>query len=384
MKKVTILGATGSIGTQGLKVIDAYMEDFSLFGVTANKNIDALVNISIKYSPIYACIADESLYLELKDRLKGTNVMPMSGSEGINELASAKENDIILSGLVGSVGLSPLLAALKAAKIIALANKEPLVIAGDIIVKEEKLHGAKIIPVDSEPSAVYQILNGENKNRVKKIILTASGGPLKDLSIKELEKVTPSQALNHPTWKMGKKITIDSATLVNKGFEVIEAHYLFDTMYKDIEIIIHPESTIHSMVEFADGVIMAQLGAPTMTTPIQYALLEGKRGITNFNNFDIKKLTKLTFEEPDFEKFPSLSLTINAGKEGKNRPVVLNAANTFAVNSFLAKKIKFTDIPKIIEYALENVENVACNSIDEIEYFDKLTTKILTNKRKEL
>ena len=380
MKRVTILGVTGSIGRQGLEVIDHNPDTFLLHGISAHKNVDSLIKTAIKYRPKYAVIADEKLFSKLREALSGTDTIPLAGHKAIAEIAADSETDIVLTGLVGSVGLIPLNAAVCAGKIVALANKEPIVIAGDIIMKNAREHNATIIPVDSEPSAIYQALRGEDASKINKIILTASGGALKDLSLEELKNVTPERALKHPTWKMGKKITIDCATLINKGLEVIEAHHLFAVPYEKIEVLVHPESVVHSMVEFTDGVIMAQLGAHTMKTPIQYALYEGKRDGVNFGGLNLAEISNLTFMAPDFERFPALKLAIDAGRKGKNMAITLNAANSFAVEAFLSGRITFTDIPKIIELALENIEIEECNTIDEVLLSDKKTTTVLNER----
>ena len=380
MKRVTILGVTGSIGQQGLEVIDHNSDSFLLHGISAHKNVDSLIKIALKYHPKYAVIADETLFEKLREALSGTETIPMAGYAAMAEIAADSATDIVLTGLVGSVGLLPLNSAICAGKIVALANKEPIVMAGDIIMKNAREHNAKIIPVDSEPSAIYQALQGENKSKISKIILTASGGALKNLNFDELKNVTPERALKHPTWEMGKKITIDCATLINKGLEVIEAHHLFAVPYEKIEVLVHPESVVHSMVEFTDGVIMAQLGSPTMKTPIQYALYEGKRDGVNLGGLNLAEISNLTFMTPDFGRFPALKLAINAGREGKNMAITLNAANSVAVEAFLGGKIAFTDIPKIIEWALENIEIEECNTIDEVLLSDKNTTTILNGR----
>jgi 1-deoxy-D-xylulose-5-phosphate reductoisomerase len=350
MKKVVIIGSTGSIGRSALELFDTVLKDYSVLAISANTSAEELSGQVKKYSPKYAVIGDPGKAAEVQKGGRATKVL--TGAEGLIKIASLKEADIVLIAAVGAIGLIPLISAARAGKTIAMANKEALVMAGDIVLGEVKKHGATLLPVDSEHSAVFQCLQGGSIHDVKRLIITASGGPLKNLSPERLKNITPEQALAHPTWKMGKKITIDSATLMNKGLEVIEAHYLFGLPYEKIDVIIHPQSIIHSMVEYVDGAIMAQMSHPDMRLPILYALTypERRQGVIKPMSFG--EIARLEFLKVNFRNFPCFSLAISAGKKGGTMPAVMNAANEAAVHNFLDRKIRFDMIPRYVARAM--------------------------------
>lgn len=366
MKKIAILGATGSIGRQTVDVVLAHPDNFAVTTVTANRSVDELAQIAIAVGAKKAVIADESLYNELKIALTGTSIEVAAGR---NEIVNAAigDDDIIMAAMVGAAGLSPLIAALRAGKTIALANKEPLVAAGEIIMDTAKKNGATIIPVDSEPSAIFQCMMGQSIKSLAKIWLTASGGALKHLSSFELERVTPDMALQHPTWQMGRKITIDSATLMNKGLEMIEAHWLFGVPACDIEIIIHPQSILHSLVEFCDGTMLAQMGLPTMLTPIQFALGYPDRLAKNWAPLRLAELGMVTFQQLDTTRFPAPDIARKAIEIGGNCPACLNAANEIVVEAFLNKKIGFMDITRVVAKMLDTYQSIINNpTLDDL------------------
>jgi 1-deoxy-D-xylulose-5-phosphate reductoisomerase len=350
MKKVVIIGSTGSIGISALKLFDTVLGGYSVLAISANSNADELAAQAKKYRPKYAVIGTAEKAGVVQKGCAKTRVL--TGADGLIKIASLKEADIVLIAVVGAIGLVPLLAAVRAGKTIAMANKESLVMAGDIIFKEAEKYGARILPVDSEHSAVFQCLQGESISCVKRLIITASGGPLKNVGPKQLKNITPEMALKHPTWKMGKKITIDSATLMNKGLEVIEAHHLFGLPYEKIDVVIHPQSIIHSMVEFIDGSIKAQMSHPDMRLPILYALTYPERGQGAVKPMDFMEVSRLDFLKVDFRKFPCFGLALSAGKTGGTMPAVMNAANEAAVNNFLDKKISFDMIPRYVAGAM--------------------------------
>ena len=370
MKQVVILGSTGSIGTQALEVIDK-LDDYGVYALSCGKNIKLLKEQIKKYSPKVVCIEDSSSIKEIKDEFKNLEVL--YGIDGLVELAKRSNYDIFLVATNGVVALRATIEAIKNKKQIALANKETLVMAGEIVSKIAKENNINIIPVDSEHSAVLQCLGGFDNKFSKRLYLTASGGPFLNNSRKDMEKFSALDALKHPRWNMGKKITIDCSTLVNKGFEVIEAHYLFDYDYENIKVVIHPQSLVHSMVEFVDGSFIAQMGVASMHIPIQYALTYPKRteGIKT-DSFDIFN-QKLEFYKPDYDKFPLLKLTLDCAKKGGIMNTVLNAANEVAVYKFLRGEIKFLDIEKIIFKTIEDTKNIINPSLDEIFEADKLT-----------
>ncbi len=348
MKRIVILGSTGSIGRMALDVISRYRDRFTVVGLVAGKNIDLLERQTEDFGPEIVAVAGEDDARELRRRL-GPGPEVLFGEEGINAVASHGGSDFVLSSMVGFSGLIPTLHAIKAGKVIGLANKETLVIAGGIVMEEARRHGARILPVDSEHSAIFQCLEGYRRGQVKRIILTASGGPFMGKAMKELGDVSPEQALKHPRWSMGKKVTIDSATLMNKGLEVIEASHLFDLPAKKIDVLVHPESIVHSLVEFIDGGLLAQISVPDMRGPIGYALSYPERLVNTVARLDLGTVGKLTFQRPDLENFPCLGFAYEALEEGGTMPAVLNAANEAAVDAFLGRRINFTDIPAIIK-----------------------------------
>lgn len=351
-QKIAILGSTGSIGKQTLDIISEYPDMFEPYLLTANTNIDTLIEQAKKYRPKHIIIANDFYYTPLKEALSGYEIGIECGSKAISEAVKAEEIDTVVTAMVGYSGLEPTINAIKAGKRIALANKETLVVAGALITSMLKESKSKIYPVDSEHSAIYQCLVGESHNSVSKLILTASGGPFRKTRIEDMQYVTKSDALNHPKWRMGSKITIDSATMMNKGFEIIEAKWLFDVEAKDIEVVVHPQSIVHSMVQFVDGSIKAQLGLPDMHLPIRYALGFPERLASDCAKLKVSDYAALTFESPSMAKFPMLGMAYEAISRGGNMPCALNAANEIAVAAFLNDKIKFTDIPVIVEKSI--------------------------------
>nr|WP_314505996.1 1-deoxy-D-xylulose-5-phosphate reductoisomerase [uncultured Lachnoanaerobaculum sp.] len=374
MKKISILGSTGSIGTQTIDIV-RLNSDVEVVGLSAHKNIDLLEKQIREFKPQVASIWEEDDAKLLKDRVKDIDVRIVFGMEGLIEVACINEADIIVTAVVGMIGIQPTIAAIKAKKNIALANKETLVCAGHIIMPLAREMNINIYPVDSEHSAIFQCL--DKNNPVKKILLTASGGPFRGFTKEELKKVTLEDALKHPNWSMGKKITIDSATMINKGLEIIEASHLFDMDIDDIEVVIQKESIIHSMVEFKDNGIIAQLGTPDMKLPISYALFYPERRYISEARVDFNTLSTLNFSKPDPEVFEGLKMAISAGKRGGSAPTVLNAANEWAVDKFLNNKINFTDIPYLIGMALDNHEFTKNPSIEDILYLEKWTEEFL-------
>ncbi len=353
-KNIVILGSTGSIGTQALEVVDN-LKNINIIGLSTNTNIGLLEKQIRKYKPIYVCVMDIEKANLLKENIKDTNTEVFIGKDGLIKLSTLDSVDTILNSLVGNIGLLPTIYGIRAKKDIALANKETLVSAGEFVMKEAKKHNVNIYPIDSEHSAIFQCLQGNKYDEIEKIILTASGGPFREHT--NLENVTLQEALNHPNWSMGKKITIDSATLMNKGLEVIEAKWLFNVDIDKIDVIIHPQSIIHSMVEYKDSAIMAQLGTPDMKVPIQYALAYPKRIKNNFEKLDLLKYNNLTFKKPNYELFPCLKYAFDAINIGGIMPCVLNASNEIAVEYFLNEKIEFNDIPKIVYKTMEYYKN---------------------------
>ncbi len=365
-KKIVVLGSTGSIGTSCLDVIRSFKDEFEVIGLAAGKNIELLLKQIEEFRPRAVTVVNEFLAKKLEERLPYKGIEVKHGKEGYMELASFDEADLIVSALVGSAGLIPTLCAVDVGKDVALANKESLVIAGHLVTQTAKKTGAKILPIDSEHSAIFQCLQGQDQNAIKRLILTASGGPFKDSSTSRLETVTPKEAIKHPNWKMGKKISVDSATLMNKGLEVIEARWLFDIELDKIDVVIHPQSIIHSMVEFIDGSILAQLGIADMRIPISYALSYPKRLALELPKLDLVSCSPLTFEPPDLDKFPCLKLAYEAAKIGGSMPCILSAANEVAVEAFLSNRIRFDQISKVIEEVLNRLEPSSCDSLDAI------------------
>ncbi len=373
MKKIVILGSTGSIGKSALSIIDMMNEKVKVLGLSANEDVSVLKKQAMKYRPEYVCIGNVEKAKELKG-LKNTKIL--TGPDGLIKLSSLKKADIILIAIVGAAGLLPLLSAIRSGKKIALANKESLVIAGDIVNRERKKYNSRIIPVDSEHSAIFQILQDKDINSVSKIIITASGGPFKDFPKNKFNGITINQALAHPTWKMGQKITVDSATLMNKGLEVIEAHFLFDMPYDKIEVVIHPQSIIHSMVEFTDGSVFAQMSQPDMRLPITYAITYPERTMKRINMLDLSKTGHFDFYKPDLKKFPAFSLALKAGRTGGTMPACMNAANEIAVRNFLDKKIKFNQIAYYVGKVMKMYKPVFNPDIYDIINVDNSVRKI--------
>ncbi len=365
IKRIALFGSTGSIGTQALEVIENNRDKFSVEVLTANNNHELLIQQALKFNPNIVVITDETKYVKVKEALASTDVKVFAGEKSLEDVASMDTYDLMLAGIVGYAGLRPTLKAINAGKAIALANKETLVVAGDIMMQTAYEKRVPIIPVDSEHSAIFQCLVGEVRNPIEKIILTASGGPFLGKKTNYLVNVKRDHALQHPNWNMGAKISIDSATLMNKGLEMIEAKWLFNLKPEQIEVAIHPQSIVHSMVQFEDGSIKAQLGLPDMKLPIQYALAFPGRLKNNFPRVDFKKLRTLNFEEPDIKTFRNLALGIEALNKGGNLPCILNAANEIAVYAFLRNRIGFLDMTDVIEETMQKVSFLQKPSLDD-------------------
>lgn len=366
MKKIAILGSTGSIGTQTLDVVREHSDELQVVALAAGSNKERLKEQIKEFHPKLVSLSDEKKAQELKEKLAGEQVEVVCGMEGLIEVAGADSADVVVTAVVGMMGILPTMEAIKKGKDIALANKETLVTAGHLIIPMAKEYGVSILPVDSEHSAIFQSLQGEPKAALDKILLTASGGPFRGKSAEFLETVTLEDALNHPNWSMGPKITIDSSTMVNKGLEVMEAKWLFGVDYSQIEVVIQPQSIIHSMVQYVDGAIIAQLGTPDMRVPIEYALFYPKRRSLSGDRLDFSKLSQITFEKPDYKVFRGLSLAIEAGKTGGTMPTVFNAANERAVAKFLKGEIKYTDIVRSIEKCMDAHKVSAHPDLEEI------------------
>lgn len=365
MKKIAILGSTGSIGTQTLDVVRAN-GDIQVLGISAGRNIKKLEEQAREFSPRLVAVWDEKAAEDLRIRLQDMDIKIVSGMDGLLELASMDETEILVTAIVGMLGIRPTIQAIRSGKDIALANKETLVTAGHLIMPMAEKYGVKILPVDSEHSAVFQALNGEERKEIQKLLITASGGPFRGRKRADLESVTLADTLKHPNWVMGQKITVDSATLVNKGLEVMEARWLFDVDLDQIQVVVQPQSVIHSMVEFKDGGIMAQLGTPDMRLPIQYALYYPHRRYLDGERLDFAKLGQITFEKPDMETFLGLPMAIQAAREGGSMPTVFNAANELAVRKFLHEEIRFLDIYDIIGQSMERHKKMESPDLDEI------------------
>jgi len=379
MKNVTVLGSTGSIGLNSLKVIESNPDKYKIRALAAGRNIDLLLQQVEKFRPIGVAALEKDLADMLTSRLKGNSgTEVLSGEEGFIHLATLKEVDTVISAMTGAAGLVPTYAAIKAGKDIALANKETIVMAGPLVMDKAKKQGVSILPIDSEHSAILQSLQGHSREDLRRIILTASGGPFRDLPLEKMERVTPAQALNHPTWNMGPKISIDSATMMNKGLEVIEAKWFFDLRIDQINIVIHPQSIIHSMVEYRDGSIIAQLGIPDMITPISYALSHPRHFDTHLPSLNLNEIGMLSFEKPDMNRFKCLELAIRAAEIGGNMPAVLNGANEIAVDSFLKGEIGFLQIPLLIGKTMEANKSFPIHTIQdvlEVDTWARDTTK---------
>lgn len=382
MTKIAILGVTGSIGTQTIDVIRRESDNFKLIAISANKNIKEVVSIVEEFNPPYVVITDKPSYEVFLSEIKnlGYKGKVLYGMDGLNFIASLEEVDIVVTSIVGMVGLEPTLKAIEAKKTIALANKETLVVGGEIVMEAARKNGVRILPVDSEHSAIFQSLQGSEYKSIKNILLTASGGPFRGRKKNDLIGITPKEALKHPNWSMGKKISIDSATLMNKGLEVIEAKWLFDVNYDDIKVIVHPESIIHSMVEYNDGSIIAQLGTADMRLPIQYALNYPNRKAQIVDSLDFYKVKNLTFEQPDIKTFKSLGLAYEAGKIGGLMPTILNGANEVCVDLFLKEKITFLQIADIIEETMDKLYKGKEVTLENILEMDLKTRKYIEEK----
>jgi len=381
MKKISLLGSTGSIGLNTLDVVERNPENFQILAMSAGSNVDLFAEQIRKFKPKAAALFDTQKIATLKERVVDLDVEILSGEEGVFKVATIPEVDVVVSGVVGKAGLLPAIEALKAGKNLALANKETLVIAGELVLKEAQKTSSKIVPIDSEHSAIFQALNGEKKERIKKIILTASGGPFRKFSLNEMENIKVKDALNHPNWEMGPKITIDSSTMMNKGLEYIEAKWLFG-IETPVEIIVHAQSIIHSMIEFVDTSIIAQLGIPDMRVPIAYALTYPDRFECNLPSLDLATMENLTFEAPDFDRFPCLQLAFDAMEMGQTMPAVLNAANEIAVQAFLDELIPYKDIAELIRMVMHNHIPAKLNELQDVldadQWAREETKKLIT------
>lgn len=376
MKKIAILGSTGSIGTQTLQVIEANPERFRAEVLTANNNARLLIEQALKFKPDSVVIANEAKYNQVKEALQYEDIKVYAGADAIAQVVTLANVDLVVTAMVGYSGLIPTIEAIKAGKNIALANKETLVVAGEYITRLVEKHKVAILPVDSEHSAIFQCLAGERQSRVEKLILTASGGPFRGKDYNSLKTVTPEMALKHPNWTMGAKVTIDSASLMNKGFEMMEARWLFGVQPRQIEAVVHPQSIVHSMVQFSDGCIKAQLGVPDMRLPIQYALTYPERVDSDFGRVDFNICNSLTFELPDRKTFRNLDLAYHAMTQGGNMPCILNAANEVAVAAFLQGKCSFTGMSDLIEVVMAQVDFIAAPTVDDYVATDKVSREI--------
>lgn len=375
-KRIAILGATGSIGTQTLEVVRAAPEHFEVVLLTARDRASQLIAQALEFRPAHVLIQQERHYAEVKEALAGTGIQVHAGTEALAQIVTLPEIDIVLTALVGYAGLLPTLNAIRAGKDIALANKETLVVAGELVMEAAQAYGVRLLPVDSEHSAIFQCLTGERMADVEKIILTASGGPFRGKKTADLLQVTKEQALRHPNWAMGAKITIDSASLMNKGLEVIEAKWLFGLRPEQIEVVVHPQSIIHSMVQFSDGSIKAQMGLPDMRLPILYALSYPERVAVPFERFSFTRYPALTFEQPDYQTFRNLALAFQAMQKGGNMPCILNAANEIAVERFLTDQLSFTGIWALNEYCMEHVPYIEHPTLEDYIRTDEETRSI--------
>ena len=377
-KKIAILGSTGSIGTQTLDVVRRHPDRYEVYAICAHRSIELLIEQARAFRPEVVCIADESLYPALRDALQDLPIKVWAGTDAIAQMVTMPSIDIVVAAMVGYAGLRPTIEAIKAGKTIALANKETLVVAGEIICRLAMEHHTPILPVDSEHSAIFQSLVGEDRNEIEKILLTASGGPFRTYSLQQMKSVTAQDALKHPNWDMGAKITIDSASMMNKGFEVIEAKWLFGVPVEKIQVLVHPQSIVHSAVQFADGAIKAQLGAPDMRLPIQYALSFPERLAADFPRADLFSLASLTFEEPDLQRFPNLGLAYEAMRRGGNIPCVLNAANEVVNLAFREGRCGFLQMSEIIGATMAKAPFIAQPTYDDYVSTDSVARQIAT------
>ncbi len=379
MRKIVLLGSTGSIGTQTLDVVRNNKEELTVVGIAANSSVDKVEEQVREFNPRYVAMFDEAAAKKLQEKVSDLGIKVLSGMEGLLEIVSVPEADTVLTAVVGMIGIQPTIRAIEAGKDIALANKETLVCAGHIIMPLAREKGVSILPVDSEHSAIFQSLNGEPRDKVEKILLTASGGPFRGKKKSELENMTAADALKHPNWDMGPKVTIDSSSLVNKGLEVMEARWLFDVSLENIEVVVHPQSIVHSAVQYVDGAVMAQLGVPDMKLPIQYALFYPDRRPMAEKRLDLFELHSLTFEKPDTDTFRGLKLAFDAARRGGSMPTVFNAANEMAVKRFLKGDIKYLQIYEMIEKAMENHKVIENPGVEEILAAEKETYAVLEN-----
>lgn len=379
VKNLCILGSTGSIGTQTLDIVRAYPDRYSVYAICAHRSIDKLIEQAREFKPEVVCIADESLYEPLKTALADLPVKVWAGADAIAEVVTMPSIDVVVAAMVGYAGLRPTIEAIKTGKTIALANKETLVVAGEIICDLAVQHHTPILPVDSEHSAIFQSLVGEDQSEIEKILLTASGGPFRTFSLEQMQTVTAADALKHPNWEMGAKITIDSASMMNKGFEVIEAKWLFGVPVEKIQVLVHPQSIVHSAVQFTDGAIKAQLGAPDMRLPIQYALSFPERLKSDFPRADLLALKDLTFEAPDLNLFPNLGLAYEAMRRGGNIPCVLNAANEVVNLAFRENRCRFLQMSEIIAQTMDKAAFIAKPSYEDYVQTDKEARRIAEN-----
>ena len=376
MKQIAILGSTGSIGTQTLDVVRQHPTEFGVYALTAHRSVELLIEQALEFNPAVVCIADESCYPRLREALSDLPIQVMAGERALEELVTMPEIDVVVAAMVGYAGLPPTIAAIKAKKTIALANKETLVVAGEIICRLAQRHKVSILPVDSEHSAIFQSLVGEDMASVEKLLLTASGGPFRTFSLEQMQHVTATQALQHPNWEMGAKITIDSASMMNKGFEVIEARWLFDIPVEKIQVLVHPQSVVHSAVQFVDGSVKAQLGTPDMRMPIQYALTYPKRWQSDVPRLDLFANSRLTFEAPDMVRFPNLALAYEAINRGGNAPCVLNAANEVVNLAFRNGKCAFLQMSDVIAQTMTKTTFIVEPTYEDYVQTDKEARKI--------
>ena len=376
MKQIAILGSTGSIGTQTLDVVRQHPNEFSVYALSAHRSLDLLIQQALEFNPAVVCIADEHLYQPLREALSDLPIKVMAGEKAIAEMVTMPAIDVVVAAMVGYAGLRPTIEAIKAKKTIALANKETLVVAGEIICRLAKRHQVSILPVDSEHSAIFQCLVGEDMHSVEKLLLTASGGPFRTFTYEQMQHVTAAQALQHPNWEMGAKITIDSASMMNKGFEVIEARWLFDIPVEKIQVLVHPQSVIHSAVQFVDGSVKAQLGTPDMRIPIQYALTYPARWLSDVPRLDLFAVKQLTFEEPDMQRFPNLRLAYEAMEKGGNIPCILNAANEVVNLAFREGKCGFLQMSEVIEQTMATTSFITEPTYEDYVQTDKEARKI--------
>ena len=376
IKNISILGATGTIGVNTLDVIARHPDKFNVLALTANTNIEKLFEQCVEYRPAYAVMVDYDAAEQLQKKISnhGLDIIVLSGAESLDQVASLDDVDYVMAAIVGAAGLLPNLAAAKSGKRVMLANKESLVMSGKLFMDAVHEHNAELLPIDSEHNAIFQCMpDASNKDKIQKILLTASGGPFRTWQAEQLPSVTPAQAVAHPNWEMGKKISVDSATMMNKGLEVIEACWLFDVDVEMIQVVIHPQSTIHSMVSYNDGSVLAQLGNPDMRTPIAYALGWPERIMSGVNDLDIFDVARLDFERPDFDHYPCLKLAYEAHRQGGNATIALNAANEIAVDAFLQEKILFTEIPILIDNVLQDSRSGTPETLEEILIQDKVS-----------